>query len=91
MYGVSAINGLLLGLVIAVFAVILYRDIYLSMVIAGAMLLTPVIAAVLGLTVPVYLDTSGRDPALGSSLITTAATDGIGFFIFPGLAYVFLV
>jgi len=88
---VSAVNGLLLGLVVAMFAMIFYRDIYLSLVIAGAMILTLVIAAILGLAVPVYLDKTGRDPALGSSVITTAATDSIGFFIFLGMASLFLV
>jgi magnesium transporter len=33
----------------------------------------------------------GRDPALGSSVLVTAITDSGGFFIFLGLATVFLV
>jgi magnesium transporter len=33
----------------------------------------------------------GRDPALGSSVMITAITDSGGFFIFLGLATVFLV
>jgi magnesium transporter len=33
----------------------------------------------------------GRDPALGSSVLITAVTDSGGFFIFLGLATIFLV
>jgi magnesium transporter len=33
----------------------------------------------------------GRDPALGSSVMITAITDSGGFFIFLGLATVFLL
>ena len=32
-----------------------------------------------------------RDPAVGSSVLITAVTDSGGFFIFLGLATVFLV
>jgi len=88
---VGAINGVLLGLVVALFALILYQDVHLSLVIAAAMLLTLVMAASLGFAVPVYLQKTGRDPALGASVITTAVTDSIGFFIFLGLASLFLV
>jgi len=33
----------------------------------------------------------GQDPAVGSSVIITAATDSGGFFIFLGLATIFLM
>jgi magnesium transporter len=33
----------------------------------------------------------GRDPALGSSVLITALTDSGGFFIFLGLATLFLL
>lgn len=89
--GVSAINGLILGSVVALFSLLFYQDWHLAAVIAAAMILTLVIAALLGLAVPVYLERAGRDPALGSSVITTAATDSIGFLVFLGLASMFLV
>jgi len=89
--GVSAINGLALGTAVGFFALVFYGDIALALVIAVAMLLTLVVAAVLGMTVPVLIDKYGRDPALGTSVILTATTDSIGFFIFLGLAALFLV
>jgi magnesium transporter len=33
----------------------------------------------------------GRDPAIGSSVLLTFTTDSMGFFIFLGLATVFLI
>jgi magnesium transporter len=33
----------------------------------------------------------GRDPAVGSSVLITAITDSMGFFIFLGLATLFLL
>lgn len=89
--GVSAINGLLLGAAVGLFALVFYQDAALALVIAVAMLLTLVIAAIVGMIVPVLISKSGRDPALGSSVILTATTDSVGFFIFLGLAALFLV
>lgn len=88
---VSAVNGLALGAAVGFFALVFYGNASLALVIAIAMLLTLVVAAVLGMTVPLLLSKSGRDPALGSSVILTATTDSVGFFIFLGLAAVFLV
>jgi magnesium transporter len=89
--GVSAINGLMLGTAVGLFALVFYQDVALALVISVAMLLTLIVAAVLGMVVPVLINKSGRDPALGSSVILTATTDSIGFFIFLGLAALFLV
>jgi magnesium transporter len=88
---VSAINGLMLGIAAGLFALVFYRDVALALVIYVAMQLTLVVAAVLGMIVPVLINKAGRDPALGSSVLLTAATDSVGFFIFLGLAALFLV
>lgn len=89
--GISLVNGIALGATVAVFTLIVYRDIHLAAVIAAAMLLTLIVASILGLAVPIFLEKSGKDPALGSSVIQTATTDSIGFLIFLGLASMFLV
>ena len=49
------------------------------------------VAAIIGLSVPIVLEKTGHDPALGSSIITTATTDSMGFLIFLGLASIFLI
>jgi magnesium transporter len=57
----------------------------------GAMVLNLLLAAVMGVTIPLLMQKLGRDPAVGSSVLITAITDSGGFFIFLGLATIFLV
>ena len=89
--GVSVLNGVLIGMAVALFAYLFYQSMPLAVVIGVAMLLTLVVAAVIGFSVPIVLNKTGHDPALGSSIITTATTDSMGFFIFLGLASLFLI
>jgi magnesium transporter len=88
---VSILNGIMLGIVVALFAYLLYQNYALAVVIGVAMLLTMIVAAIIGLSVPIILEKTGHDPALGSSIITTATTDSMGFLIFLGLATLFLI
>jgi len=41
--------------------------------------------------IPILRDRFGKDPAVGSSVLLTFATDSLGFFIFLGLATLFLI
>jgi magnesium transporter len=45
----------------------------------------------MGVAIPWLRVRLGRDPASGSSVLITAVTDSGGFFIFLGLATVFLL
>ena len=89
--GVSALNGLIWGSVVGLFAFLIYHNWQLGAVMTGAMVLSLLLAAVMGVTIPLVMQKLGRDPALGSSVLITAITDSGGFFIFLGLATVFLV
>jgi magnesium transporter len=89
--GVSALNGLIWGSVVGLFAFLIYHSWQLGAVMTGAMVLSLMLAAVMGVTVPLVMQKLGRDPALGSSVMITAITDSGGFFIFLGLATLFLV
>jgi magnesium transporter len=83
---VSAANGLLWGAVAGIFAGIVYGERWLALVMAGAVLLNLIVASVVGVAVPLTLHRYGRDPAQGSSVLLTFATDSLGFLIFLGLA-----
>ena len=48
------------------------------------------LAALMGVLIPMTMLKFGRDPAVGSSVLITAVTDSGGFFIFLGLATLFL-
>jgi magnesium transporter len=89
--GVSALNGLIWGGVVGLFAFFIYHNWQLGVVMTGAMVLSLLLAAVMGVAVPLTMQKLGRDPALGASVMITAITDSGGFFIFLGLATVFLV
>jgi magnesium transporter len=88
---VSLANGLVWGGVMGVVAIILYRDISLGLVMVLAMTLNLLLAALMGVLIPMTMLRLGRDPAIGSSVMITAVTDSGGFFIFLGLATLFLV
>ena len=89
--GVSAVNGLIWGSVVGLFAFMIYHNWQLGLVMTGAMMLSMLLAAVMGVAIPLLMQRLGRDPALGTSVMITAITDSGGFFIFLGLATVFLV
>jgi magnesium transporter len=89
--GVSMLNGLIWGSVVGLFAFLIYHSWQLGLVMTAAMLLNLLLAAVMGVSIPLLMEKLGRDPALGSSVLITAITDSGGFFIFLGLATLFLV
>lgn len=89
--GVALFNGLIWGGVIGVVAWLLYDNPALGVVMTSAMTLNLVLAAFCGVAIPLLMAKLGRDPALGSSVLITAMTDSGGFFIFLGLATLFLM
>ena len=89
--GVALINGVLWGGVIGVVAYLLYGSWSLGLVMTGAMTLNLLLAALMGVLIPMTLMRTGRDPAMGASVMITAMTDSGGFFIFLGLATLFLL
>ncbi len=89
--GVSVLNGVIWGGVVGLFAFLIYHSWQLGLVMTGAMVLSLLLASVMGVAIPLSMQKLGRDPALGSSVMITAITDSGGFFIFLGLATVFLV
>ena len=89
--GVAALNGLIWGSAMGLFAYLIYSKWQLGLVMTAAMMLQLIVAAIMGVTIPVVMHRLGRDPAVGSSVLITAITDSGGFFIFLGLATIFLV
>ena len=89
--GVALLNGVIWGVLLGVVAYLLYDNIALGGVMALAMILNLILAAVMGVAIPWVRARFGNDPAVGSSVLITACTDSGGFFIFLGLASLFLV
>jgi len=89
--GVATLNGVVWGSLLGAAAYLLYGKVALGGVMALAMLLTLLLAAGMGVAIPYLRARFGQDPAVGSSVLITACTDSGGFFIFLGLATLFLL
>lgn len=89
--GVALVNGLIWGSVMGLVSFALYHNVGIGLVMVAAMTLNLLLAAFLGVMIPVCLEKWGKDPARGSSVLITAFTDSGGFLIFLGLATIFLL
>ena len=89
--GVALINGLVWGGIMGIATFLLYQDAALGGVMTLAMILNLLVAALMGVIIPMTMSRLGRDPAMGASVMITAITDTGGFFIFLGLATLFLL
>lgn len=89
--GVALLNGLFWGAVLGLIACWIYGNPPLGLVMMIAMTLNLLLAAIIGVTIPLVMTKLGRDPAMGSSVMITAMTDSGGFLIFLGLATLFLL
>ena len=89
--GVALLNGAAWGTLLGLIAYAFYGNVALGGVLALAMTLNLLLAASVGVAIPLLRARLGRDPAVGSSVLLTACTDSGGFFIFLGLATLFLV
>jgi len=89
--GVALINGLFWGGIMGGITWLMYDNLALGGVMMLAMALNLLLAALMGVLVPLVMTKMKRDPAVGSSVLITAITDTGGFFIFLGLATLFLL
>ncbi|MFA7625127.1 MAG: magnesium transporter, partial [Pusillimonas sp.] len=88
---VTFMVGLAGSLVAASFAWAISGSWAIAIVMIVAMIGNMLVGASLGVLIPVLRDRFGKDPAMGSSVLLTFATDSLGFFIFLGLASLFLL
>ncbi len=88
---IGGLNGLVWGGIAGFFAYSLYHSVSLGIVMTSAILLNLLVGAFIGMSIPLGMHRYGRDPAIGSSVLLTAITDSGGFFIFLGLATIFLI
>lgn len=89
--GVALINGLFWGGIMGLVTWLMYDNPALGGVMMLAMVLNLLLAAFMGVMIPLIMTKLKRDPAVGSSVLITALTDTGGFFIFLGLATLFLL
>lgn len=88
---IGIINGVLFALITGVITALWFGNPLLGLVIAAAMLINLFVAGFFGVSIPVFLERTGSDPAVGSTVFLTTITDVVGFFVFLGLAALFLL
>lgn len=80
--GLSLINGVVLGLLIIVFGLIVGQDHLVSLAISLSLLSVIIFAALIGTFVPIILDKQGVDPAIATGPFITTSNDIFGIFLF---------
>ncbi|MBU0480790.1 MAG: magnesium transporter [Proteobacteria bacterium] len=84
--GLGFINGIALGALLGVIAFLWKGNLYLGLVVGGALMLNTVIAVCFGGILPLLLKKFKLDPALVASPVLTTVTDMCGFFLVFSLA-----
>ncbi|MFZ7095709.1 magnesium transporter [Luteimonas dalianensis] len=88
---VALINGLMIGGLVGLVALVWFGDWVLSLVIALALVVTLLTSALAGVAVPLLLRRMRVDPAVAGTVVVTAVTDVMGFLSFLGLATLILL
>lgn len=86
----GVIDGAACGVVTAVIVIAMNRNVWLGVVVFIAMIGNLLVAGIFGFLVPIIIKKLHADPAVASSIFITTATDVLGFFIFLGLATIFM-
>lgn len=84
--GLGLINGVALGALLGGLALLWKGNIYLGLVVGGALALNTLIAVCFGGILPLLLKKFKLDPALVASPVLTTVTDMCGFFLVFSLA-----
>jgi magnesium transporter len=87
---VGLFNGILIGLVATLIAYFLGAKPVVGLLLFLAMIFNLMIAGLSGAMIPLLLRWLKVDPAISSSIFVTACTDIGGFFVFLGLATIFI-
>ena len=87
---VGLVVGTAAGAISGGIAYLLHGNLYMGLVLLLAMMATMVTASLFGAAVPLILKALKQDPALGSGILVTFATDALGFFSFLGTATLLL-
>lgn len=83
---VGLLNGAIVGSIVGIIAYFGFHRPWIGLIMLLAMVCNLVIAGLIGSAIPLALKMLKLDPALGSSIFITAATDVSGFFVFLSLA-----
>lgn len=88
---ISLGNGFIIGVFASCAAILFSASYLLGVILFTALVINLVVAGFFGAFIPLLLKFFKIDPALAATVFVTTATDVFGFFVFLGLAKIFLV
>ncbi|MDP6345298.1 MAG: magnesium transporter [Alphaproteobacteria bacterium] len=88
---VGGLNGVVFAVLMGLVAGFWFSAPGIGVVIAAAMIVNMVVAGLAGTLIPLGLARAGIDPAVAATVFLTTITDVVGFFVFLGLAALFLL
>ena len=87
---IGFLQGMAVGAFVGIGVGFWQGNITLGFVLFLSMIFSLMFSNILGVLVPIFVMAVGKDPALASSVLVTAATDSFGFFIFLILASTYI-
>ena len=84
--GLSLVNGLSVGLIITLIALVWKGSAMLGLIAGIATLVNILTTAITGVLIPLLVQKLKSDPALASPIIVTALTDALGYLLYLGIA-----
>lgn len=88
--GMGLISGLALSVLLFAFSYTMYGDVLAGVTISISLFSVVIVAAIVGTTIPIFLDKRGIDPAIATGPFITTSNDVIGISIYFLVARLFL-
>ena len=88
---VGSINGIFLAIFAATICYLWQNNLSLSLILAVSIFVTIILSGFFGAIIPLLLNKMNFDPAISSGVFLIAIIDSIAFFIFLGLASIFIL
>ncbi|MGL9731353.1 MAG: magnesium transporter [Wolbachia sp.] len=88
---IGLINGIILSTISLVVLAVRFHSFKVEIIFVASMIIMSIIATFIGTFIPIMLHRLKSDPAVSSSILTSATTDILSAFIFLGLATLFLL
>jgi magnesium transporter len=89
--GAAALNGVVIGSIVAVVSVLWNANPMLGLVVALSMIGVHLVAAFFGALIPLIIKALGKDPAATSMIFISTTTDVCGLLLLLGLGALFLM
>ncbi|WCR58378.1 magnesium transporter [Wolbachia endosymbiont of Ctenocephalides felis wCfeJ] len=88
---IGLINGIILSTISLAVLAVRFHSFKVEIIFVASMIMMSIIATFIGTFIPIMLHRLKSDPAVSSSILTSATTDILSAFIFLGLATLFLL